>query len=121
MGRQDPSSQFAAEVSFGGLDSFKDELWFMTGRGALQRGFSVLLMDGPGQGATLRRQGLTTRFDYEVPAGKCIDWLATRSDVDMSAHRGVGLFAGWILCCARRRYGAASGSRYLAWWRAQPL
>ena len=71
-------------ISFGGLDSFKDELWFMTGRGALQRGLSVLLMDGPGQGATLRRHGLTTRFDYEVPVGKCIDWLATRDDVDMS-------------------------------------
>ena len=25
-------------ISFGGLDSFKDELWFMTGRGAVQRG-----------------------------------------------------------------------------------
>ena len=71
-------------ISFGGLDSFKDELWFMTGRGALQRGLSVLLMDGPGQGATLRRHGLTTRYDYEVPVGKCIDWLATRGDVDMS-------------------------------------
>lgn len=71
-------------VSFGGLDSFKDELWFMTGHGALQRGISVLLMDGPGQGATLRRHGLPTRYDYEVPVGKCIDWLQTRGDVDMS-------------------------------------
>jgi hypothetical protein len=33
-------------ISFGGLDSFKDELWFMTGRGAVQRGLSVLLVDG---------------------------------------------------------------------------
>src|SRR5258708_32415250 len=71
-------------ISFGGLDSFKDELWFMTGRGALQRGMSVLLMDGPGQGATLRRHGLTTRHDYEVPVGKCIDWLGTRDDVDIT-------------------------------------
>jgi pimeloyl-ACP methyl ester carboxylesterase len=69
-------------ISFGGLDSFKDELWFMTGRGALQRGISVLLMDGPGQGATLRRYGLVTRYDYEVPVGKCIDWLELRDDVD---------------------------------------
>lgn len=60
-------------ISFGGLDSYKDELWFMTGRGALQRGISVLLMDGPGQGATLRRHGLPNRFDYEVPVGCCID------------------------------------------------
>jgi Esterase FrsA-like len=71
-------------ISVGGLDSFKDELWFMTGRGALQRGMSVLLVDGPGQGGALRRHGLVTRPDYEVPIGKCIDWLERRSDVDAS-------------------------------------
>jgi dienelactone hydrolase len=71
-------------ISVGGLDSFKDELWFMTGRGALQRGMSVLLVDGPGQGGTLRRHKLPTRYDYEVPIGKCIDWLEKRSDVDAS-------------------------------------
>ena len=71
-------------ISIGGLDSFKDEMWFMTGRGALQRGFSVLLVDGPGQGGMLRRHKVATRFDYEVPIGKCIDWLEKRSDVDTS-------------------------------------
>ncbi len=71
-------------IAFGGLDSFKDELWFMVGRGALQRGISVLLVDGPGQGGTLRRLGIPTRFDYEVPVGACIDWLGTRTDVDMN-------------------------------------
>lgn len=70
-------------IAFGGLDSFKDELWFMVGRGALQRGISVLMVDGPGQGGTLRRHGIPTRFDYEVPVGACIDWLGTRSDVDL--------------------------------------
>jgi dienelactone hydrolase len=69
-------------ISVGGLDSFKDELWFMTGRGAVQRGMSVLLVDGPGQGGTLRRHGLPTRHDYEVPIGKCVDWLLARNDVD---------------------------------------
>lgn len=69
-------------ISVGGLDSYKDELWFMTGRGAVQRGMSVLLVDGPGQGGTLRRHKLPTRYDYEVPIGKCIDWLEKRSDVD---------------------------------------
>jgi dipeptidyl aminopeptidase/acylaminoacyl peptidase len=69
-------------ISFGGLDSFKDELWFMTGRGAVQRGIAVLLVDGPGQGGALRRQGIVSRYDYEVPVGKCIDWLEKRSDVD---------------------------------------
>ena len=69
-------------ISFGGLDSFKDEMWFMTGHGAVQRGIAVLMVDGPGQGGTLRRHKVPTRFDYEVPVGKCIDYLLTRKDVD---------------------------------------
>lgn len=71
-------------ISFGGLDSHKDELWFMTGRGAIQRGMSVLLVDGPGQGGSLRRHGLHTRYDYEVPVGRCVDYLETREDVDVT-------------------------------------
>ena len=71
-------------ISMGGLDSIKDEMWFMQAHGALQRGISVLMIDGPGQGGTLRRQGIPTRPDYEVPIGKCIDYLLTRKDVDPS-------------------------------------
>jgi dipeptidyl aminopeptidase/acylaminoacyl peptidase len=66
----------------GGLDSIKDEMWFMQAHGALQRGISVLMIDGPGQGGTLRRHGIHNRPDYEVPVGRCIDYLLTRPDVD---------------------------------------
>ncbi|WP_454617666.1 alpha/beta hydrolase family protein [Bradyrhizobium cenepequi] len=69
-------------ISMGGLDSIKDEMWFMQARGALQRGISVLMIDGPGQGGTLRRHGVATRYDYEVPIGRCIDYLETRTDID---------------------------------------
>jgi pimeloyl-ACP methyl ester carboxylesterase len=69
-------------IAMGGLDSIKDEMWFMQAHGALQRGISVLMIDGPGQGGTLRRHGIPTRHDYEVPIGRCIDYLETRSDVD---------------------------------------
>ena len=41
------------------------------------------LGDGPGQGGTLRRHGIHTRYDYEVPVGRCIDYLETRDDVDL--------------------------------------
>ena len=69
-------------ICMGGLDSIKDEMWFMQAHGALQRGISVLMIDGPGQGGTLRRHGITNRFDYEVPVGRCIDYLVSRPDVD---------------------------------------
>ena len=92
-------------ISVGGLDSFKDELWFMTGRGALQRGMSVLLVDGPGQGGALRRHGLVTRHDYEVPIGKCIDWLEQRADVDRTR---IAVSGSWA---ATTRRGPARWSR----------
>ncbi len=69
-------------ICMGGLDSIKDEMWFMQAHGCLQRGISVLMIDGPGQGGALRRQGLVNRPDTEVPIGYCIDYLETRDDVD---------------------------------------
>jgi pimeloyl-ACP methyl ester carboxylesterase len=69
-------------ISMGGLDSIKDEMWFMQARAALQRGISVLMIDGPGQGGTLRRHGIVTRPDYEVPISRCVDYLLSRRDVD---------------------------------------
>jgi len=71
-------------ICMGGLDSIKDEMWFMQAHGAVQRGISVLMIDGPGQGGTLRRHKIPTRPDYEVPIGRCIDYLETRKDVDHS-------------------------------------
>jgi pimeloyl-ACP methyl ester carboxylesterase len=69
-------------ICMGGLDSIKDEMWFMQGHGCLQRGISVLMVDMPGQGGTLRRHKVTNRVDTEYPVGKCIDWLLQREDVD---------------------------------------
>jgi acetyl esterase/lipase len=91
-------------ISFGGLDSFKDELWFMTGHGAVQRGIAVLMVDGPGQGGTLRRHRIPTRFDYEVPVGRCIDFLLKREDVDASRIAVSGSSLGGY-------YSARAGSK----------
>lgn len=53
-----PAGRQPVLIAFGGLDSFKEEVYFMVATGMLQRGISCLLLDGPGQGATLRREGL---------------------------------------------------------------
>lgn len=94
-----PGDKLPVLICFGGLDSIKDEMWFMQAHGALQRGISVLMVDLPGQGGTLRRHGLTARYDTEVPVGACIDWLEKRSDVDTSR----------IACC-----GSSMGGYYAA-------
>jgi pimeloyl-ACP methyl ester carboxylesterase len=77
-----PGERLPVLICMGGLDSIKDEMWFMQAHGCLQRGISVLMIDGPGQGGTLRRHKIHTRHDSEVPIGKCIDWLEKRDDVD---------------------------------------
>ncbi len=59
-------------------------MWFMQARAAIDRGISVLMVDGPGQGGTLRRHKIPNRYDYEVPVGAMIDYLETREDVDPS-------------------------------------
>ena len=94
-----PGEKMPALICYGGLDSIKDEMWFMQAHGALQRGISVLMVDLPGQGGTLRRHGLTARADTEVPVGACIDWLLARGDVDPDR----------IACC-----GSSMGGYYAA-------
>jgi pimeloyl-ACP methyl ester carboxylesterase len=81
---QFPDGKHPVLICMGGLDSIKDEMWFMQAHGALQRGISVLMIDGPGQGGTLRRHKVVNRADTEVPIGSCIDWLLRRDDVDAS-------------------------------------
>lgn len=71
-----------AVVAFGGLDEFKDELIQEMTKYAHPRGFSVLYVDLPGQGGTLRRRGKIARPDTEVPVSGCVDYLLSRADVD---------------------------------------
>lgn len=69
-------------ICFGGLDEFKDELLHEMPKHAFPRGLSLLLVDLPGQGATLRRRKLRARVDTEVPVSACVDYLLARQDVD---------------------------------------
>lgn len=77
-----PLERQPAVICFGGLDEFKDEQLHDIPKHALSRGISVLLVDLPGQGGTLRRQKLLARLDTEVPVTACVEYLIGRSDVD---------------------------------------
>jgi dienelactone hydrolase len=70
-------------IIFGGtMDTPSEEHYFAFGRTAAERGFAVLLLDGPGAGASLRNRGTTIRHDYEVPTGLAIDWLLEQGKID---------------------------------------
>jgi len=49
---------------------------------ASERGVATLLVDGPGQGQTLRYRKIYGRPDFEKPFGAMVDYLERRSDID---------------------------------------
>lgn len=69
-------------VCVDGYDGTKEELFFAGGHAALQRGYAVLLVDGPGQGGAFVEQGLVFRPDWENVVTPQIDWLLTRPEID---------------------------------------
>ncbi|MCX4166244.1 MULTISPECIES: S9 family peptidase [Paraburkholderia] len=92
----DSSVRSPVVIAFGGLDEYKDELLHEMPKHALTRGMSLLLVDMPGQGGTLRRQKIVNRPDTHVPVGACIDYLLTRSDVDPAKIALYGASVGGV-------------------------
>jgi len=69
-------------VNIDGFDMFKEILYLRRGEQARLRGLSMLIVDTPGVGETLRLRKTPARFDTEVPVGAAVDYLETRVDVD---------------------------------------
>jgi Prolyl oligopeptidase family len=66
-----------------GFDGTGEELYFQTGQAALERGWNVLMAEGPGQTGLLRfHPDVVFRPDYEVPVGAMIDYALSRTEVD---------------------------------------
>ena len=61
---------------------------------ALKRGFHCLLLEGPGQGLSIRELGIPFRPDWEKPISKAVDYLLTRPDVDPARLALVGTSMG---------------------------
>ncbi|MFE2067257.1 alpha/beta hydrolase [Streptomyces sp. NPDC059467] len=61
----------------GGYDSTLEEDYFALAAGALRRGYNVIAFDGPGQGGTVREQGLHFRPDWEAVVTPVVDLTAT--------------------------------------------
>ena len=65
-----------------GFDGSPEEMHWMGARAAVERGFNVLVFDGPGQFASVHRQGLHFRADWEKVVTPVVDYALTRKDVD---------------------------------------
>ena len=79
---QRPKCMPAGLICTGGLDSIKDEMWFMQAHGCLQRGISMLMIDGPGRVARCADTRSSPAPTAKCRLANCIDWLEQRPDVD---------------------------------------
>lgn len=87
----DPKPGLWPTVFFvGGADAYSEEIYF-GGRPMLDRGWALLLVDTPGRGSSHYVKGIPTRADYEVPVKACIDYLASRAEVDAKRIALIGI------------------------------
>lgn len=76
-------------VQVNGLDSTK-EMKYRVGLPSwlAKRGVASLIVDQPGTGEAIRLQDFRARYDSEHWAGRVVDYLETRDDVD---HKRIGM------------------------------
>ena len=85
-----------ALIAHQGRDAWAEDNFYI-GREALRRGYDCLIVDGPGQGSTLRLQGLCFRPDWEKVIAPAVDWLVARPEVDTKAIGLMGMSMGGAL------------------------
>jgi hypothetical protein len=80
-----------------GSDGTLSGLWGCA-KAALERGYSVLMFDGPGQQSLLFEKDLPFRFDWEAVVTPVVDFLLHRADTgaDRLAIYGVSQAGYWV-------------------------
>ncbi|WP_020658232.1 alpha/beta hydrolase family protein [Amycolatopsis benzoatilytica] len=81
----------------GGYDSTLEEDYLALAAGALRRGYHVLAFDGPGQGSTVRDQGLHFRPDWEAVVTPVVDFALTLPEADVTRLALIGTSLGGYL------------------------
>jgi dipeptidyl aminopeptidase/acylaminoacyl peptidase len=77
------------------LDVTKEMIFLYAGTPELvKRGMACLLVDGPGNGESIRFRGIPLRYDYDVAGSAAVDYLETRKDVDKDRLGVMGISLG---------------------------
>lgn len=80
-----------------GFDGTKEELYVTQAVFALERGYNVLLFEGPGQGQVIREQGIPFRHNWESVITPVVDFAAGRPEVDQARMGLIGIsFGGYL-------------------------
>ena len=84
-------------VMFNGFDGSVEEMHFFGAAAAVERGYTVLTFDGPGQPGTRHHQGLTFRPDWENVVGPVLDHALSLPEVDPDRIALLGNSMGGLL------------------------
>jgi len=80
-------------VFFDGLDVTKEICYFRSPE-IVKRGVACLIVDGPGNGESIRFRGMPARHDCEAAASAAVNYLETRRDVDKNRFAVMGVSLG---------------------------
>jgi hypothetical protein len=101
-----------------GLDATAEDLYFILGALAVQRGYNCLIFEGPGQGEMISLQKLPFRHDWENVVTPVVDYALSRPDVDPERIALLGYSMGGYLVPRalafekRIRWGIVDGGVY---------
>ncbi|GAA1225233.1 alpha/beta fold hydrolase [Kitasatospora nipponensis] len=84
-------------IMHSGFDGTAEEMHFGGALAAVERGYTVLAFDGPGQPGPLHRQGLVFRTDWENVITPVIDFAESLPEVDNSRIALLGSSMGGLL------------------------
>jgi dienelactone hydrolase len=84
-------------IAHTGFDGSAEEMHFIAARAAIERGYNVLVFDGPGQFGPLHRAGMVFRPDWEAVITPVVDFAVARKDVDPQRVALMGMSLGGLL------------------------
>jgi hypothetical protein len=93
-------------VRFGGFDTQKEMQYLRGIPDLVRRGISCLIVDGPGQGESIRFRGMHLRHDFEIAGSAALDYLTLRDDVDMDRVGIVAMSLGGYYAPMDKRFKA---------------
>ncbi len=80
-----------------GYDGTGEELYFEVAKSAVERGYNVLIFEGPGQGEVIRVQKIPFRYNWESVVTPVVDYALNQSVVDPDRIALMGIsFGGYL-------------------------
>lgn len=82
-------------LAIGGFDSFIEE-FFCIWDFLAENGYELIAFEGPGQGSSLRRYGLSFDHDWEKPVSEILDYF----EINQAALLGLSMGGYWVIRAA---------------------